>query len=180
MEYNPDPSYAGVPLSIADVEELAATSGKALRSNPSWMNHFLTRVIATMRSAQETRMQLEGMLERMRIDSQMSVGVNTTLSPMDAVRYLAPEQQRAIFESVAKDRMDWLDLQSSEIERKRQQVETVYNALAFIDQTAQGDPVLSEHPLMQALHRAMLAAKQVADTQVVQERAPWRPLEDTI
>ncbi len=179
MEYNPDPSFAGVPLSIAEVEELAVSGAKALRSNASWMNHFLTRVIATMRSAQETRQQLEGAIERMKIDSQMNAGVNTTLSPLDAVRYLSPEHQRAIFDTLAKDRMDWLDLQAAEIEKKRRQVETVYNALVFIDDIAQSDPQIAEHHIIKSLRKALSAAKHTTDTTIIQERAPWRPIDES-
>lgn len=180
MEYNPDPSFAGVPLSVAEVEEIASTGGRALRGNANWMSHFLSRVIATMRSAYETRQQLEGALERMKIDSQMSAGANTTLSPVDAVRYLSDEQKRVIFDGVARDKIEWLDLQASEIEKKRRQVETVYNALSFIGETSLQDSQVSDHPAMVKLRMALALAKELADAPVVQGRAPWHPIEEQL
>jgi hypothetical protein len=107
----------------------------------------------------------------------MSAGVNTTLSPLDAVRYLSPEHQRALFDTVAKDKMDWLDLQAAEIEKKRRQVETVYNALVFIDEIAQNDPQIAEHHVIKSLRKALSAAKHTVDITLIQERTPWRPID---
>lgn len=89
MTYDISPHRLDVPLSEVEVEQLLASGGRAFKDTRRLM-HLLHRVHATIQTHREQRQGLHQEIARLRMQ-QDKVGVPTTLSPKDAVKYLAPE-----------------------------------------------------------------------------------------
>lgn len=170
MEYNADPSMTDVPLSLDDVQSLSENEGRSVRQDPRKMSHLLARMSATIIRAHEDARSLRSELERMRSRDRQGAGQSTTLSPLDAVRYLSPEQLQQVFGTVAKAQMDWLKVQKIEAENTRRRLETVLARLRYIDVSATETPAVSGHPLMSALHQAL----READAAVGSQGSPGR------
>lgn len=132
MEYLADPSTADLALRSEEVEALASNEGRALRTDPRKMSHFLARCRATLTRHQDEVRQLKGELERSRYQQSTSVGQPTTLSPMDAVRYLSPQQLQQLFGVVARQQMEWLQEQRHAAQRERQQATAVLNEIRYL------------------------------------------------
>lgn len=158
MEYNADPSMTDVPLSLDDIRSLSENEGRAVRQDPRKMSHLLARVSATIVRANEDARSLRSELERMRNREKQGAGQSSTLSPLDAVRYLSPEQLQQVFGTVAKAQMDWLKVQKTETENTRRRLETILARLRYVDVSATETPAVSGHPLMVSLHQALREA----------------------
>ena len=169
VEYNADPSMTDVPLSLDDVRALSENEGRAVRQDPRKMSHLLARMTATIARSHEDTRSLRGELERLRSREKQGSGQSTTLSPLDAVRYLSPEQLQQVFGTVAKAQMDWLKVQKIETENTRRKLETVLARLRYVDVSATETAAVAGHPLMTALHQALReadAAVNAASSQV--------------
>jgi len=133
------------------------------------MSHLLARMTATIARSHEDTRSLRGELERLRTREKQGAGQSTTLSPLDAVRYLSPEQLQQVFGTVAKAQMDWLKVQKTETENTRRKLESVLARLRYVDVSATETAAVAGHPLMAALHQALReadAAVNAAGSQV--------------
>lgn len=158
-----------VPLSLDDVRALSENEGRAVRQDPRKMSHLLARMTATIARSHEDIRSLRGELERLRTREKQGSGQSTTLSPLDAVRYLSPEQLQQVFGTVAKAQMDWLKVQKTETENTRRKLESVLARLRYVDVSATETAAVAGHPLMAALHQALReadAAVNAAGSQV--------------
>ena len=152
-----------VPLSLDEVQSLAENEGRAVRQDPRKMSHLLARMSATITRAHEDSRSLRGELERLRSREKQGAGQSTTLSPLDAVRYLSPEQLQQVFGTVAKAQMDWLKVQKIETENTRRKLESVLARLRYVDVSASETAAVFSHPLMVALHQALREADAVVN-----------------
>lgn len=165
VEYNADPSMTDVPLSLDDIRSLSENEGRAVRQDPRKMSHLLARMSATIVRANEDARSLRSELERMRNREKQGAGQSSTLSPLDAVRYLSPEQLQQVFGTVAKAQMDWLKVQKTETENTRRRIETILARLRYVDVSATETPAVSSHPLMVSLHQALREADAAIGSQ---------------
>ena len=162
MEYTADPSTADLPLNAQEVAELARNEGKVLRNDPRRMSHFLARVTATIRRHSDESRQLKGELERTRQASSQGVGQATTLSPMDAVRYLSPEQLQQVFGAVARQQMEWLKHQQTEAEAAKRRANKVVADLRYLVVQLREDPALAKSALTARLAQIVEDGEQAA------------------
>ena len=168
MEYTADPSTADLPLNADEVAQLARTEGKALRNDPRRLSHFLARVTATIRRHGDEVRQLKGELERMRHASSQGVGQATTLSPLDAVRYLSPEQLQQVFGAVARQQMDWLNQQQAEADAAKRRATKVVADVRYLVVQLREDSVMAKSALTTRL------AQIVEDGEAAAAGAPFQ------
>lgn len=102
-EYVPTPETADMPLTLDEIEGLVATDGGTLRRNPRALSHFLSRVRATSAHHIDQMQRAHAEVENLRSKARGRVGASTTLSPLDAVRYLTDEQKAGLFQGMQRD-----------------------------------------------------------------------------
>lgn len=99
--YTPDPALANTRISYPDIEAILACGGRGFVRNSDAVMHFVRRVQLTMRLLIDQNNQLRGVIENQRI--YRVVGTPTTLDPMDAAKFLSPEQKASLFEGLKAD-----------------------------------------------------------------------------
>lgn len=151
MDYVADPSTLDVPLNQDEVAQLASNEGKALRNDPRRLSHFLARVLATMRRHHDEMRQLKGEIERARHAASTPAGQATTLSPMDAVRYLSPEQLQQVFGAVARQQMEWMQRQQLEADLAKRRATKIANDLKYLVVQLREDATMSRAPITERL-----------------------------
>lgn len=151
-----------MPLSSEEVAQLARNEGKALRNDPRKLSHFLARLSATLRRHGDEMRQLKGELERGRAAANQGVGQATTLSPMDAVRYLSPVQLQQVFGTVARQQMEWLAHQQSETEGAKRRANKIVADLRYLVVQLREDPAQAQSALTIRLTQMLSDAEQLS------------------
>lgn len=179
-----------MPLTLDEIEGLVASDGAPLRRNPRTLSHFLTRVQATSVHHIDQMQRAHAEVEHLRSKARGRVGASTTLSPLDAVRYLTDEQRAALFDGLQRDSYEATTRARKEAEdaaaeaRKSasliklkfmvlaedpdvpQQVrEKIVAALAAVD-TAMAEPTQTEPPAASSAAPSSASERDTAGAQV--------------
>jgi hypothetical protein len=101
VDYDASPSRIDVPVDVEEVKELLAGDLRDLSKNQHWLAHLLTRVGNTIFELRRQIYQLHRDVQQMSI-TRSSAGAATTLSPLDAVKFLTPEQFASVADEMTK------------------------------------------------------------------------------
>lgn len=105
-EYLADPTMVDVPFNLAEIEQVAADQARALK-DPRKAQHFVQRTLSTVRMLKQQIQQLHRDVQTIQMDKERA-GAATTLSPLDAVRYLSEEQLEQLFGVLARQQLQRL------------------------------------------------------------------------
>jgi hypothetical protein len=150
VEYIADPSMADQPLTLVEIQELAQNEGRALRSDPRKISHFLARIEATMKRHHEETRQLRSEVERGRVASS-TIGQATTLSPADAVRYLSPEDLQKLFGAHAQQQLEYMKMKQAEADGATRRAAQLVNSIKYILGGVESDPQALQNPVIAQL-----------------------------
>lgn len=128
-EYDSNPLTAESYLSLPEVEALAAAGPRALR-DPKALMHFLGRTLLTMRGFHSQIQQLHRDVQQARLVRERA-GQATTLSPLDAVRFLTPEQLEPIMDAAIRERLAALEQATAGAERVQRDARRELNRVRF-------------------------------------------------
>ena len=167
VEYIADPSMADQPLTLVEIQELAQNEGRALRSDPRKVSHFLARIEATMKRHQEESRQLRSEVERGRVNSS-TIGQATTLSPADAVRYLSPEDLQKLFGAHSQQQLEYMKMKQAEADAATRRATQLVNSVKYILGGAESDPQALQNPVIAQLVQLLRSV----EAPVVQQPSP--------
>lgn len=140
-EYDDSPVAADSLLSVEEIDALVAAGGRPLGRDARKILHFLTRVGLTMRAYRQQIQALHrdvtaGHLARER------AGQPTTLNPLDAVRYLHPDQLTQVFDGHMREKLVAIERTLGEAGRARTAANTDINRIKFAVMSLLEDPTL--------------------------------------
>lgn len=101
-EYIASPDTATLPITLDEVEGMVQVSGAPLR-NSRVLQHFLGRVVAALRMNITTMQNMSAEIDRLNARAATRFGQSTTLSPLEAVKFLSDEQRTALFQGMQAD-----------------------------------------------------------------------------
>ena len=111
IRYRDDEALEHVPLAPEDVQWLLeGKHSKAVRGKDE-LRHFLTRVLATAVELRRLRTGFDAEVRRRSELNASAVGVAGSLSPMEAAKFLSPEQLETLFDSYSRQRLAALEHQ---------------------------------------------------------------------
>jgi hypothetical protein len=158
---------ADQPLTLLDIQELAQNEGRALRSDPRKISHFLARIEATMKRHQEEARQLRSEIERGRVSSS-TIGQATTLSPADAVRYLSPEDLQKLFGAHSQQQLEYMKMKQAEADNATRRATQLVNSVKYILGGVENDPQALQNPVVAQLVQLLRGL----ESPVVQQPSP--------
>jgi hypothetical protein len=167
VEYIADPSMADQPLTLVEIQELAQNEGRALRSDPRKISHFLARIEATMKRHHEETRQLRSEVERGRVNAS-TIGQPTTLSPADAVRYLSPEDLQKLFGAHSQQQLEYMKMKQAEADAATRRATQLVNSVKYILGGVESNPQALENPVIAQLVQLLRGL----DTPVFQQPSP--------
>jgi hypothetical protein len=97
---------APVPLSVEDAAALLEDPGTIAKSD---IPHLLSRVLSTAMQVREMRQHFDNELRR-RTEAQPRPGLQPTLSPERAARFLSPDQLKQLFDRFSQEQLQAVDL----------------------------------------------------------------------
>src|SRR5690606_17491467 len=97
-------SLIDVPLHLSEIEALAVSQGRPLLKDRHKTEHFIHRVLSTVRMYKAQIQQMHRDIQEMQLQRERA-GAPTTLSPMDSVRYLSDAQLEQVFGKVARQQL---------------------------------------------------------------------------
>lgn len=163
------------PLSLREVEELAQNEGRSMRQDPRKVSHFLARVIATIRRHQEETRQLRVEIERGRMQSA-TAGTPTTLSPMDALRYISDDDKAKLFGQHAQLQLEYMKRKQQEAAEAVKNATTLVQTLKYL--LGGVDQAVASHPAIQGAVEAVKgyeAAQRALEFRVNGPQVPQGP-----
>lgn len=132
MAYDTSPSQSDVPIAPPEVDEWLADP-KAFR-DPAAIVHMLGRLQVTLRHHQTRMTQIARDLQSLQ-QSAAGTGRATTLSPLDALRYLSEEQRTQVFSDAQRAHLEQARRARDEAEAYRTRiVEFIEKANGFAAQ----------------------------------------------
>lgn len=135
--YNDDPALADVPLSVEEAAWLAANPG-AVRGKDD-ITHLATRAAATANQLREVRLRYDDELRR-RTAFNPTRGVQATMSPEAAVRFLSPQQLAGLFDRLSQDKLAALEGQRAAVAAQAEVLEKQAAALRSTVEALINDP----------------------------------------
>lgn len=103
-EYIPDPSMLDIPIKTVEIEEYIDNPDLFIKDRRK-VHHLLRRVQVTMNGYREQIQNLTREIQDIRVASRKS-GAATTMTPRDALRYVSPDELRALVDSVSAAVLD--------------------------------------------------------------------------
>ena len=91
VTYDASPNREDEPVDLAEISALASSDLRSFAKNPNWIEHFLRRVAKTIDAKNRMITALDKERSKAAI-ARAQTGAATTLSPLDAVKFLTPEQ----------------------------------------------------------------------------------------
>jgi hypothetical protein len=139
QNYNSDPSLAAVPLSVEEATSIAE-GPKQIRSSAD-VEHFARRAAATAAQLRQARVEFDNELRR-RTAAQPRSGLQSTLSPEHAARFLSPEQLTKLFDKFSQERLARLDALKERAEESVRHQVALVTELREIVQSLTADPAI--------------------------------------
>lgn len=171
-EYIASPDTAALPITLDEVEGMIQVSGAPLR-NSRVLLHFLGRVVAALRMNITTMQNMSAEIDRLNARAATRFGQSTTLSPLEAVKFLSDEQRTALFQGMQADTYAATVRAREEAEQAAAKARRLAPALRlnFVK--------LVEDPSLPADVRARLAAALADADRLAAESAPAAPVTGT-
>lgn len=143
LKYNDNPSLTVVPLSVEEATSIAEEP-KQIRSSEQ-VTHFAWRAAATAAQLRQARVEFDNELRRRSAAIPRS-GLQPTLSPEQAARFLSPEQLTKLFDKFSQERLSTLEALKEQAEeamgRQEVLVADLRDAVARVAVDPATDPAL--------------------------------------
>jgi hypothetical protein len=138
-DYEASAVMADTPLSSEEVEDILNRNGKGFVKDSRKVLHFVRRVEITIRAYRQQIRQLQYDIAEER-SNRSRVGQATTLSPMDAFRFLSEEQQEKLFDAHFQEKLHALESLRTAAETAKAGLENERNRVRFAVSTLMEDP----------------------------------------
>lgn len=150
--YNSAPTLVDVPLTVDETEDLLENFDRSFLKDEVAVEHFVLRVLASLRIARELRANIDHEISRR--TSSMSTQSATSLSPEQAVRYLTPEQLEPLFDRFKLQQLELLRAATDRAEADAARHRSAIVALEHLAVNFGADetvPAAAREQLLQAL-----------------------------
>jgi hypothetical protein len=178
MSYTPDPTTRNLPISSVELEEIVTSKGRGVLKNAASFLHLLARFQATMTQHRHQITALHAQIQRMQLE-QSHAGAATTMHPIDAVRFLSPEELRAVMEPFLRQKFDVTQRNLAAARALQSELSVLVNGLRFQLAGLLDDPNVPAHTRAQvtALLEAAERASKVPSDDSSALPAPRRPVQ---
>lgn len=105
VTYDASPNREDEPVDVAEITQLLSSDLRPFAKNPNWIEHLLRRVAKTIDSKNRMITALDRERSKAAI-ARAQVGAPTTLSPLDAVKFLTPEQFASQADAVVRNTIE--------------------------------------------------------------------------
>jgi len=164
FEYDVSPNRLDELISIDEAEAIASADPKAFGRDPRRVQHYLTRVGHTIRAYRGQVRQLHSDFQRANLAQARQLP--STLSPIDAVRYLTPEQLAAATDSAVAEKLEAAGRIEREASVLRSTAVARINEIKLVLGSLADDPTLPDPArakLSQALDRFSSAEESLSE-----------------
>lgn len=139
--YDASPSRADDVVSVDELDALVAGEARAFGRDPRKITHFLRRVALTVRAYRHQIQTLHRDVQAASLVAQ-TAGRPTTLSPLDALRYVAPDQLETIFDGHMREKLAAVEQARADADRARMEAVALLNRLKFAAANLCEDPTV--------------------------------------
>lgn len=163
--YNDAPSLVDVPLTIDETEDLLQNFDRGFLKDEGAVEHFVLRVIASLKMARELRANIDREIARR--TSVMPTQAAAALSPEQAVRYLTPEQLEPLFDRFRQEQLALLRAATERADAETARHRAAVVALEHLALNLGADetvPASAREQLLQALEFVRRAAEDSGET----------------
>lgn len=164
--YNDAQSIVDVPLTLDEVEDLLENFDKSFLRDEGAVEHFLMRVITSLKAARELRANIDHEINRR--TAMMPSTTQASLSPEQAVRFLTPEQLEPLFDRFKQQQLELLRgaTERADVTATRQQA--ALDALEHLAVNLGADPAVplaAREQVLKALDYVRRSAENTGDDQ---------------
>ena len=124
MSYVADPNLSTAPLTQADLDTIVASKGKGLVKSARNFQHFLDRVVVTVKAYRTQVQQLSRQIQQMQIEGETG-GAATTLHPLDSFRYLSDDEKKRVMDASLAAKYDQLTSELAAVKASRAEADRV-------------------------------------------------------
>jgi len=159
--YNAAASIVDVPLTLDEVEDLLDNFDKAFLRDESAVEHFILRVLASLKAAREVRSNIDHEINRR--TAMMPSQTQGSLSPEQAVRYLTQEQLEPLFDRFKQQQLELLRGATDRAEATSLRQRAALDALEHLALNIGADPSVphsAREQIMKALDYARRSAEE--------------------
>jgi hypothetical protein len=162
--YNAAPSLTDVPLTVDEAQDLLDNFDRAFLKDEAAVEHFILRVIVSLRAARETRANMDREIARR--TSVMPSSASASMSPEQAARYLTPDQLESFFDRFKQQQLELLRNATSKAETEAARHRVALVALEHLAVNIGADysvPAFAREEILRALDFARRADETEGD-----------------
>ena len=160
--YNAAVSIVDVPLTLDEVEDLLDNFDKAFLRDESAVEHFILRVLASLKAARDVRSNIDHEINR-RTATMLSSQSQSSLSPGQAVKYLTQEQLEPLFDRFKQQQLELLRGATERAEATSIRQRAALDSLEHLAIIIGADPAVphsAREQIMKALEYARRSAEE--------------------
>jgi hypothetical protein len=158
--YNAAPSLADIPLTVDEARDLLENFDRAFLKDEAAVEHFILRVLASLRAAREIRSNMDR--EIVRRTSAMPSSASASMSPEQAARYLTPDQLETFFDRFKQQQLELLRHATTKAETEAARHRVALVALEHLAVNLGADQSVPAHAREEIL-RALDYARRAED-----------------
>jgi hypothetical protein len=175
--YDGSPNQLDVYVDPNEAEAIASGDPKVFAKNPALFSHYAARVARTIKHMRNQVTSLHRDMQSLQVN-RSAAGAPATLSPLEAVRYLTPEQFAQVADDITRSRI------TAALDAERLSRETYSEAISRINEaklvlgSLAGDTHLSDDArarVSKALTRFTVSEAALSDLGAIFDSPPALP-----
>jgi hypothetical protein len=125
--YDSSPSTYENALTLEEARAIEGAEAKSFAKDPDRFSHYTHRVVVTIQRYREQMRNMQRHIEELRVVK--SSGVSSSLSPMDAVKFISEEQLATVVGGVVREQIEAATRQRREAQEVHRRSVAVHNEL---------------------------------------------------
>ena len=141
VEYDDSPNRVDELVDAEEIRRLLSGDVRALGRNDGKLRHLLSRMGNTIETYKRQILLLHRDVQQA-VLTKTQVGTPSTLSPIDHVRFLSPEQYAAVSDEMVSRQIDIAKRQADEATAERTEARRMINEMRLVLSSLLDDPSL--------------------------------------
>ena len=142
LQYNATSATAKMPVGLPELDAILASNMRPLAKDPKRVGHLLRRVRETLESDAHDLSNLRSTVDELK-RTRTHKGTAATLNPIDALRYVSPEEIETVTDRITRERLRTLRTLIDENMAAHSRLVSLIHSAQTIVTSALSDPTIS-------------------------------------
>jgi hypothetical protein len=147
FHYDSSPSTYENALTLEEARAIEGVEAKSFAKDEHRFSHYTHRVVVTIERYREQARNMQRHVEELRVSKRG--GVSSSLSPMDAVKFMSEEQLASVVGGVAREQIESASRQRREAHEVHRASVAVFNELKLAIGSVVDNPLVDQATRLQ-------------------------------